>query len=351
MINEYSTILGASGLIMNKIDYQAALELTFDLSPAPLCLLSPGHIFLNVNSVFTQVLNYDKNDFREKALPDLIHPSEIADITAGISSLNENNSAGVFEARCLCADNEFKWFSWHVKRLPDGNFCVSTHDITKYKKHQHNGHSAADETNTLRSLKLSIERFEYVTEATSDIIWDWNLDTNEVTYSANIERSFGHQPFGNIGATRFFAHYVHPDDKERVVLYPEPVKYGSMKYWSEEYRFRKANGDYAFVLDKGIVIRDDNGIGIRMIGAMQDITELKSKELHISKQKDQLMEIARINAHEIRRPVASILGLSSLIDKTSITDEDNLATLQQLEAATLELDAVIKRIIDKTEEQ
>src|SRR6202790_5480950 len=40
---------------------------------------------------------------------------------------------------------------------------------------------------TLRSLELSIERFEYVTEATTDIIWDWNLETNEVYYSNNLQ--------------------------------------------------------------------------------------------------------------------------------------------------------------------
>ena len=218
-----------------------------------------------------------------------------------------------------------------------GRHCmiVACNDVTEYSA-------------TLRSLELSIERFEYVTEATSDIIWDWNLETNEVTYSSNIEKTFGHRPGGNIGDTRFFAHYVHPDDRDRVVLYPEPVKYGTMKNWAEEYRFRKADGKYAFVLDKGIVVRDANGVGMRMIGAMQDITELKNNELHISKQNDQLMEIARINAHEIRRPIASILGLNNLIDKKSITDAGNLEVLAHLDAATHELDMVIRRIIDKT---
>jgi PAS domain S-box-containing protein len=333
---------------MNKPDHFPGLALMFNLSPDPLCLLSPENGFLMVNEAFTQLSGYSEHEFHQKTFPDFIHPHDRENTHAGITSLMEHTAAGVFESRYLCADNQYKWFSWNAKRLPDKNCYVSARDITKYKKLLNNAAADTDETSTLHSLKLSIERFEYVTEATSDIIWDWNLETNEVTYSANIEKSFGHRPGGKIGDTRFFAHYVHPEDRERVVLYPEPVKYGSMKYWAEEYRFRKANGEYAFVLDKGIVIRDEKGVGIRMIGAMQDISELKNKELHISKQKDQLMEIARINAHEIRRPVASILGLSSLIDKRSIVDKENLETLHHLEVATLELDTVIKRIIDKT---
>ncbi|MFD2145004.1 hypothetical protein [Mucilaginibacter antarcticus] len=53
---------------------------------------------------------------------------------------------------------------------------------------------ATTESKTLRSLERSIERFEYVTEATTDIIWDWNLEINEVYYSRNIKKSFGHKP-------------------------------------------------------------------------------------------------------------------------------------------------------------
>ncbi|MDP9047017.1 MAG: PAS domain S-box protein, partial [Bacteroidota bacterium] len=72
--------------------------------------------------------------------------------------------------------------------------------------------------------------------------------------------------------------HVHPDDRERVVLYPDQVKFGTMTLWTEEYRFLKANGKYAHVLDKGIVIRDENGVGTRMVGAMRDITKNKQEE-------------------------------------------------------------------------
>jgi PAS domain S-box-containing protein len=193
-----------------------------------------------------------------------------------------------------------------------------------------------------RALEVSNERFEYVMEATFDVIWDWNLETNGVYYSNNMLKLFGHRAGTSYDNLPFYFENVHPDDRQRVVLYPDQVKHGTMVHWTEEYRFRKANGEYAYILDRGIVIRDENGVGKRMIGAMQDITTLK-------KQHERLTEIALINSHEIRKPVASILGLMQLFKDLKNRNPDK-QLLQHLESATQELDDVIRRIINKTED-
>ncbi|MBS1523296.1 MAG: PAS domain S-box protein [Bacteroidetes bacterium] len=193
-----------------------------------------------------------------------------------------------------------------------------------------------------KAIKLTNERFEYVMEATFDVIWDWNLETNAVYYSNNMQKLFGHRAGTSNDNLPFFSENVHPDDRERVVLYPDQVKYGTMIHWTHEYRFRKASGEYAHILDRGIIIRDENGVGKRMIGAMQDITTLK-------KQHERLTEIALINSHEIRKPVASILGLMQLFKDAKNQNPDE-QLLQHLDSATQELDDVIKRIINKTED-
>jgi signal transduction histidine kinase len=163
-----------------------------------------------------------------------------------------------------------------------------------------------------------------------------------------MENLFGHKAGYTDDNLPFYFEHVHPEDRERVILYPDQVKFGTMINWCQEYRFRKADGEYAFLLDRGIVIRDDQGIGIRMIGAMQDISRIKEQELRVTQQNQRLMEIALINAHEIRRPVATILGLMQLLTEKSATTESDKQVLEHLKAATNELDDVIKRIIDKT---
>ncbi|HSY62025.1 MAG TPA: PAS domain S-box protein, partial [Cytophaga sp.] len=134
-----------------------------------------------------------------------------------------------------------------------------------------------------QALSFSNQRFEYATEATSDVIWDWDLDNNVVYYSGNLSKLFGHKKQAGVNYDNlpFFTEHVHPGDRERVVLKPDQVKFGSMINWAEEYRFKKANGEYAFVMEKALVIRDDKGLGRRMVGAIQDITKQKLEERHL----------------------------------------------------------------------
>jgi PAS domain S-box-containing protein len=326
--------------IETPFEPQENYKLLFQSNPVPIVIYDViSFAVLDVNQMASELYGYTREEFIQLTIKDIRPPGEIPLIVETIRKRVFDS-----EIRNLGTWNHLKKTGEPIKVEVIGHsinymgrhcMIVVCNDVTEQSK-------------TLRSLEQSIERFEYVTEATTDIIWDWDLETNEVYYSGNIEKSFGHTPGYNVGDMRFFAKHVHHDDKERVVLYADAVKYGDMKYWTEKYRFRKANGEYAYVLDKGIVIRDEKGVGIRMIGAMQDITELKNNELHIAKQKDQLIEIAQMNAHETRRPVATILGLVNLIDKSTIKDKDTLDVLTHLDTATRELDAVIKRIIHKT---
>ena len=78
----------------------------------------------------------------------------------------------------------------------------------------------------------------------------------------------------------------------------------------------------------------------------QDITDSKMRVEEIIHKNKILTEIARLQSHQIRRPVATMLGLSQLFEKESMTEE-NLQLLDLLEKTTLELDEVIHKIVHK----
>jgi PAS domain S-box-containing protein len=312
-------------------------KLLFYSSPLPIVIYDMETLeIVNVNQMATDLYGYSREEFLSMTINDMRPPEEIPLIVDAVNKYVFNS-----EIKNLGTWNHFKKNGQHIK------IEVIGHSIN-YKKRKCMivvCNDVTDKKNALRALQISNERFEYATKATSDIIWDWNLETNQVYYSGNFKNLFGHKPGIHSDNLPFYFEHVHPDDRERVVLYPDQVKYGTMINWTQEYRFKKANGEYAFVLDKGIVIRDEKGIGVRMIGAMQDITLIKQNELRITRQNEQLLEIAEINAHEIRRPVATILGLVQLFNKETV---ENKELLKHLETATLELDKVIRRIIDKT---
>jgi len=300
-------------------------KLLFYSNPFPIIIYDVESIaILDVNQMACKLYGYTAKEFTDLTIKDIRATEKAALVETTVTSEfnGEIKNLGTWDHEKKDGDTIKVEMTGHSVNYM-GRHCmiVVCKDIT-------------EESKTLRSLEKSIERFEYVTEATTDIIWDWDLEANEVYYSRNIKKSFGHTPGVNVGDMRFFAQYVHPDDRERVVLYPDPVKYGTMNYWTEKYRFRKANGEYAFVLDKGIVIRDEKGIGIRMIGAMQDITELKNSELQIAKQNAQLVDHAgklntlntlkdrliAILAHDLRGPLSSLRGLFELFQDDSISN-------------------------------
>ncbi|MBP6424096.1 MAG: PAS domain-containing sensor histidine kinase [Flavobacterium sp.] len=128
------------------------------------------------------------------------------------------------------------------------------------------------------ALKISNERFSYASQATSDALWDWNILTDEIFVGETYSTLFGHQFENNIISATACENFVHPKDREAYLKKYEETLNGNYLKWTDEYRYLKADGTYAYVNDKAIIIRDKQGKAVRMIGAMQDITERKNVE-------------------------------------------------------------------------
>jgi diguanylate cyclase (GGDEF)-like protein/PAS domain S-box-containing protein len=127
-------------------------------------------------------------------------------------------------------------------------------------------------------LRKSEERFNLAVRATNDVIWDWNLVTDELWWNENITNVFGYGE-GEIGRTNKAWHdRIHPEDQDRISSAVRRVIDSGGESWSDEYSFRRQDGTYARVFDRGHVIRDDSGRAVRMIGAMADITVRKEAE-------------------------------------------------------------------------
>jgi len=140
-------------------------------------------------------------------------------------------------------------------------------------------------------LKTSNERFSYSSQATSDAIWDWNMTTNEITIGPSYFEIFGHYVKNNIFLNSEWENFVHPDDKERCFMSLEnAIENKTTTKWSDEYRYLKSDGSFAHVNDKALIIRDDSGKAIRMIGAIQDITNKKKLEDELRHSEEQFKE-------------------------------------------------------------
>ena len=153
-----------------------------------------------------------------------------------------------------------------------------------------------------QELKKSNERYDYVTKATSDAIWDWDIKTDTIFRSENYKALFGYQ--GTLSTIKFRLDHIHGDDRNRVEAGLKKALGGNAERWRDEYLFQCADGHYKRVLDKGFIIRHHDGTAIRMIGAMQDVTEQRQLQLQVTQEeerkKEEIMQ-AIIKAQEKER--------------------------------------------------
>ena len=142
---------------------------------------------------------------------------------------------------------------------------------------------------TEEALKISNERFTYATKATSDVIWDWEIGSENFIIGENYTKLFGHKINNehNFLKVTDFDNLIHPDDLERVLKNVKATLESKATTWYDEFRYLISDGSYAYLIDTAYIIRDKSNKAIRMIGAQTDITTKKkvSEELRISEEK------------------------------------------------------------------
>lgn len=158
------------------------------------------------------------------------------------------------------------WLENYIYPSPEG-VSVFIKDISVEKK--------AEE-----EASISNERFKIVTNATNDVVWDWDLVNQQVWWNKNYYTNFGYPEDDGDGGIAWY-YRIHPDDKQRVTDSVNHAIASGALSWSDEYRFLKADGSHVFVLNRGYIMHDGEKRPYRMAGAMVDLTGIRKAEERI----------------------------------------------------------------------
>ncbi len=144
------------------------------------------------------------------------------------------------------------------------------------------------------ALRQSEERFNLVAKATMDAVYDWDITQNILHLNEGFQRSFGFRPGTIEPNIEGWQERIHPDDRADVLARLKAGMEGAEQMWTDEYRFRRADGTYADVLNRGYFMRDAQGRPLRIVGAMIDISERKRVERQFEIHNRQQAAVAKL---------------------------------------------------------
>ncbi|TVQ54981.1 MAG: PAS domain S-box protein [Phycisphaerales bacterium] len=129
----------------------------------------------------------------------------------------------------------------------------------------------------VEQLNVVRDRFELASRAARDAIWDYDVKNSKLHWRGDLLKDFGYE---DVTTTDFhwWEDRVHEDDRDRVAGSVRTALESDADFWSCSYRFRRADGSFADVHDRGYILRNQDGQAHRFVGVIDDLTSQKEAE-------------------------------------------------------------------------
>ncbi|MEX1055556.1 MAG: PAS domain-containing sensor histidine kinase [Rhodothermales bacterium] len=323
----------------------------FHASPAPISIsrLSDGTL-VDVNEEWSLFTGYSPSEAVGRSSTDLGLWSDAGVFATLQAIVNSENSAHEKELGVKTKDGRQKTVLWSAQRIDvEGEPCILTvmSDITERNR-------------SISALQESERRFRVVADSAPVLIW---------MSDENIRRTYVNKPWIEFTGLPLEEHLgrgwmasIFADDLETFLKKYEE-SHRKREPFAVEYRLRRHDGEYRWMLDKGVPRSRADGSFAGYVGSCVDINEQKETQKKLLEAKEYAEETAKLKStfltnmtHEIRTPLTVILGFTSilrqgvrveyqrfvnLIERSGrrlLLMLDSMLDLAQLEAGSLEID-------------
>lgn len=285
-----------------------------------------------------QILGLRPVEFIGKNAFDFIHPGDREEIKGQFSKLLKTKQVRISPFRFRDSKGNWRWIRTVATNLisdpaVDG-IVVSSRDITE---------------TVLKSnaLKRSNDRYKMIVKAANAAIYDWDIEKDKIELGSGFHAIFGYRSSVETRG-KWYENIYCTDKPQMLVELKSSIEDKNIDTAVSEFRYTKANGEVVQVEHRIVFLRNQQGIAIRAVGSLKDITDYKQNLITIQLQNKKLREIAWTQSHIARAPLARMMGLVDLIKNYPNSDIEKSNILDLFLTSASEFDRIIKTISEQT---
>ncbi len=247
------------------------------------------------NEVHKRFLEEDKEDVSQLEIADivkLIHPDDLDSAIANHNKLRNDGGFTSYDTELrLKWKNTWKWMRHFVTVFKTNNIgepillLGALFDIDEQKRTQQ------DLLETKEKVEASEERFNLAMKASSDGLFDWNLETNEIYYSPGWKKMLGYEDHELPNDFSVWENTAEPEDVKKSWELQQKLIKKQIDRFVMEFKMKHKNGHSVDILSRAEVFFDASGKAVRMVGTHTDITEGKRAEAALKNRENLLNRV------------------------------------------------------------
>ncbi|TWT84877.1 Blue-light-activated protein [Planctomycetes bacterium CA13] len=277
---------------MSELSFEAIFDLTSDF----LCVMNLDGYFIRTNTSFRRHLGWTSDEFVDRSFVSMTHTDDLYATLSQFSVLSKHVASVFFDHRFRCVDGTYCALRWRITRESGSDTLLAAGYLVRHSKYRDTKSAVSKKQGELaRIAHAASEDWRTLGQQTSRIgIWEFDLTTGGRWWSTEINEMFEFDSIVAESSIMAFQLRVHPDDWNDVVeAYNRSV---SRKTAFEiKHRLLMPDGRIKHVHELGRTIYDDNGLPLRSIGTIEDITQQLQGEGELRLSEERLRQAVRVS--------------------------------------------------------
>lgn len=292
-------------------------QVLFEMNPLPMWVVDDERLrFLDVNQATVQHYGFTREEFLGMDTTQIRLPEDVEKHVKNIRNPSDPGYGGVWRHRkkdgsIVFMDIYHQALTINEKRV----WLALAIDVTEKIK------AEEELEKSMKAMKLANERFDYLLKATNDGVWETDMATGKFWMSDNIYSLLKYDINSFSPGSVESMSYVHLDDLGALLKNMGDAVESKSNFWSAEFRILRGDGTYGFFMNRSYILRNEQGVPEKMLGALLDLTEIKKYERALAQSETQLRTIIESEPECVK-----------VVDHNYIVLDINPAGLEILEA-------------------